>query len=187
MGSIDFETIRALNPIDEFCARRGIRLRCSGSLGESVGLCPFHREETGSFTVYPDGHAHCFGCGRHHRDVIDLCADLDGLELREAARKLSDLRTFSSGRVTKPTERQRETNSQPYILTDADIKRMAAGARRLAEDDALIKRLVTKRPEWTADAVHQVARDGDLGIEDGKMLFNYRYGIKARWKDENGN
>jgi DNA primase len=29
-----------------------------------VGMCPFHREKTGSFYVWPD-HYHCFGCGAH--------------------------------------------------------------------------------------------------------------------------
>ena len=32
---------------------------------EYVALCPFHSERTPSFRLYPDGHAHCFGCGWH--------------------------------------------------------------------------------------------------------------------------
>ncbi len=37
------------------------------------GRCPLptYADETPSFTVYQDGHAHCYGCG-FHGDVIDL-------------------------------------------------------------------------------------------------------------------
>ena len=32
--------------------------------------CPFHTEKTASFTVYDDGHFHCFGC-QVHGNVLD--------------------------------------------------------------------------------------------------------------------
>lgn len=43
---------------------RHIKLRASGS--RFVGLCPFHREDTPSFTLDPANNTfHCFGCGAH--------------------------------------------------------------------------------------------------------------------------
>ena len=45
--------------------------------------CPLHSDTAPSFTVYPDGHAHCFGCG-WHGDVIDLYAALHKITVQEA-------------------------------------------------------------------------------------------------------
>ena len=45
--------------------------------------CPLHKEDTPSFTVYADGHFHCFGCGKHG-DAIDFLAKLKGCSVSEA-------------------------------------------------------------------------------------------------------
>jgi hypothetical protein len=50
---------------------RYVQLRRSA--GKLVGCCPFHDEQTGSFTVYDD-HAHCFGCGWHGGAILFLMA-----------------------------------------------------------------------------------------------------------------
>lgn len=51
---------------------------------EWLGLCPFHRERTPSFTVQDaKGFYHCFGCGAHG-DVIRFVADFHGLDFRAA-------------------------------------------------------------------------------------------------------
>lgn len=51
--------------------------------------CPFHRERTASFKVYPgDGGYHCFGCGRSG-DVITFVRDMDGCGFMEACEKLN--------------------------------------------------------------------------------------------------
>lgn len=73
-----------------------------------------------------------------------------------------------------------------FQLNRQELGRMAAAAHRLAFDPALIAQFVKARPEWTPDAVRDTALDGDLGYEDGKLLFGYRFGIKARWVDANG-
>jgi hypothetical protein len=49
--------------------------------------CPLHRDEQASFVVYPDGHAHCYGCG-WHGDVIDLYADVNDITLVEAMKEM---------------------------------------------------------------------------------------------------
>lgn len=80
------EDIIAGNPILDFCARRGIALKQSGR--EWKGLCPLHKEKSGSFTVDPQKNVfHCFGCNQGG-SVIDLKMKLDGLTIQEAMREL---------------------------------------------------------------------------------------------------
>ena len=55
---------------------------------EWKGLCPFHDETTPSFTVYEDGHFHCFGCGAHGTS-FDYVMKRDGVEFPEAAKRVA--------------------------------------------------------------------------------------------------
>jgi len=56
-----------------------------------VGLCPFHKEKTPSFTVSPDTQLyHCFGCGKSG-DVITFIQEIEGLSFVEAVDKLGEL------------------------------------------------------------------------------------------------
>jgi hypothetical protein len=68
-------------------------------------------------------------------------------------------------------------------MTRRDRERMARAAHRLADDDRLLKNLCTERPEWTAEVLRGLAIEGDLGWEDGALLFAYSHGIKRRWED----
>jgi len=55
------DDLRARLPIADVVARR-VKLTRRGR--EHVGLCPFHKEKSPSFTVSDDkGFYHCFGCG----------------------------------------------------------------------------------------------------------------------------
>ena len=177
----DFTEIRFRYPLAQLCKSRGIALKRNGSSGGFVGLCPFHEERTPSFIVYPDSHAHCFGCG-WHGDVIDLCAKLDGLTVIEAAKKLAARDVGEDIPSCQP-----RSKDEAFQLTDADIRRMATAAHRLAKDEKLIEQLCAKRPEWTLETIRGVALEGDLGHEEGKLLFGYRFGLKARWEDPEGN
>ena len=88
-SSIDFDSIRACNPLLEYCRKRGIELRKNGTSGRLVGLCPLHQEKTPSFHVYlDDDHYYCFGC-RVHGDVIDLEQALGGGTHSEAIKRLT--------------------------------------------------------------------------------------------------
>jgi hypothetical protein len=179
---IDFDQIRATHPLTGFCESRGIELRRNGSTGRLVGLCPLHQEKSPSFTVYPDGYWHCFGCGRHG-DVIDLAAAMDGIPLAEVVKKLGAEGILP---VAHREDFFKKPKAEPYQLSGEDIDRMATAAHRLATDGESIARLVAERPEWTAEAIRGAAFDGDLGIEAGRMLFGYHFGIKARWKSPAG-
>ncbi len=55
-----------------------------------VGLCPFHNEKTGSFTVYRNTNSYyCFGCGAGG-DVINFVMRIENLDYIEAVRSLAD-------------------------------------------------------------------------------------------------
>jgi DNA primase len=56
---------------------------------EYIGLCPFHKEKTPSFSVVEDkGFYHCFGCGAHG-DVIGFAMQKENLSFPEAVEQLA--------------------------------------------------------------------------------------------------
>lgn len=56
---------------------------------EWLGLCPFHKEKTPSFTVNEDkGFYHCFGC-QAHGSVFDFLMQREGLSFLESVEKLA--------------------------------------------------------------------------------------------------
>lgn len=55
-----------------------------------VGLCPFHNEKTGSFTVYPETQSfYCFGCGAGG-DAIGFLRRIENLDYMDAVKLLAD-------------------------------------------------------------------------------------------------
>jgi DNA primase len=65
-----------------------VKLTAKGR-GEFMGLCPFHREKTPSFTVSDDkGFFHCFGCGVHG-DIVGFVMQHDRLEFPDAVKQLA--------------------------------------------------------------------------------------------------
>lgn len=56
----------------------------------NTARCPFHNEKTGSFHIYKDNHAYCFGC--HKRaDAIDVAMQIQELTFIEAVKWLNRL------------------------------------------------------------------------------------------------
>lgn len=83
--SIDFAGIRAANPISDVVGRY-VDLKRAGT--EYRGLCPFHADKTPSFYVSPKkGKAFCMAC-HWAGDVVDFVAEIESVDLAEAARKL---------------------------------------------------------------------------------------------------
>lgn len=97
---IDFASIRQSTSLSQIAAPY-TKLRRSG--GEWIGLCPFHRERTASFTIFDnDSRFHCFGCGASG-DVIDFLSLADNLALHEAAERLTGGQR-NSWPLRKPTD-----------------------------------------------------------------------------------
>ena len=81
------QEIKARNDIESVIAPY-VTLKRRGS--NLVGLCPFHNEKTGSFTVYPqNGSFYCFGCGCGG-DVITFQRLIENIDYMEAVRMLAD-------------------------------------------------------------------------------------------------
>lgn len=65
-----------------------VELKNRGS--RMVGLCPFHSEKTGSFTVFPDTNSYyCFGCGAGG-GPINFLRQIESLDFTEAVKMLAD-------------------------------------------------------------------------------------------------
>ncbi len=82
------DEIRRRHGLVETIAAGDVALKRRGA--EHVGLCPFHQEKTGSFTVNEaKGFYHCFGCGAHG-DVIGFVMHDRGLDFPAAIDWLED-------------------------------------------------------------------------------------------------
>lgn len=59
----------------------GVELKRQGN--RHVGRCPFHADNSPSFTVFDDGYFKCFGCGEYG-DVVDFIEKLHGCDFKHA-------------------------------------------------------------------------------------------------------
>jgi len=83
---VDIPALKRRHPLADVVEASGVELRGRGRVRQ--GLCPFHEETEGSFTVYADTQKwYCFGCGLGG-DVLDFIQRTDGIELPEAIRRL---------------------------------------------------------------------------------------------------
>ena len=85
---VDIGELKARHPLGDAVEAAGFALRGKGRVRQ--GVCPFHKEGEGSFTVYADTERfYCFGCGAGG-DVLDFVQRTEGLTLSEAIRRLDD-------------------------------------------------------------------------------------------------
>jgi len=83
----DLDRLKKNISIEALCRSRGIELHKHGS-NDLAGKCPFHDDKEPSFIVTPSKNLfHCMGCDAAG-SVIDLVMKLDGIEFKEAVRKL---------------------------------------------------------------------------------------------------
>ena len=83
---VDIPALKARHPLGDTVEASGVRLRGRGRVRQ--GVCPFHDEAEGSFTVYGDSERfYCFGCGEGG-DVLDFVRRVENLSLPEAIARL---------------------------------------------------------------------------------------------------
>jgi DNA primase len=110
------EEIVRRNPIDQIISSY-VTLKPAGS--NMVGLCPFHSENSPSFTVFgSDDHFYCFGCGAggdvitfvmrmenvDYPTALELLAKRAGVEIPRAANDQFGERGVKRERVLKMNE-----------------------------------------------------------------------------------
>lgn len=98
------DEIRTRVPLSDIVGKQ-VRLQRRGR--EFIGLCPFHREKSPSFSVVEDkGFFHCFGCGAHG-DIIGFLMRTENLGFPEAVERLAGLAGLEMPQQT-PADRERE-------------------------------------------------------------------------------
>jgi DNA primase catalytic core len=102
---------------------RGIDLKKNGK--GYKGKCPFHEDDDPSFSVNPDRNLwHCFGCDKGG-DGIRFVELIDGVDFKEAAKRLMETAPSASEARSQRTEarkRQAKETAEPKPLTPAHIK-----------------------------------------------------------------
>ncbi len=86
----DDETIERVREANDITDVIGTYVRLTRRGANYVGLCPFHNEKTGSFSVNKNMQIYkCFGCGKAG-NVFTFLMDYDNLTFGEAVRELAE-------------------------------------------------------------------------------------------------
>ena len=121
-ASVDIPALKARHPLGDTVEAAGVHLRGRGRVRQ--GVCPFHDEAEGSFTVYGDSEKfYCFGCGEGG-DVLDFVQKAEGLSLPEAIARLDGSPGLAPRAANRPARTRRPASAalaprDPALLTEA--------------------------------------------------------------------
>lgn len=94
----------------------GKKVKLTRHGNEYIGLCPFHKEKTPSFTLNEEkGFYHCFGCGAHG-DVVSFLINNDHLSFTEAIETLAHMAGMEVPK-TSPQEAQKVAHQNSLYET----------------------------------------------------------------------
>ena len=133
--NVDIPALKARHPLGDTVEAAGVRLRGRGRVRQ--GVCPFHDEVEGSFTVYADSERfYCFGCGLGG-DVLDFIRQAEGLSLPEAIARLDGSPGLAPRAAVRPAGTRRPASAalpprDPALLTAAG--RFYAGRLRRSSE-----------------------------------------------------
>ena len=119
-STVDIPALKARHPLSGVVEAAGVQLRGRGRVRQ--GVCPFHEETEGSFTVYADTQRfYCFGCGLGG-DVLDFIQRSERLSLPEAIRSLDSsplVATMPDAPLRAASAQPRAPIGDPALLTAA--------------------------------------------------------------------
>ena len=122
---VDIPALKERHPLGDVVEAAGVQLRGRGRVRQ--GVCPFHEEQEGSFTVYADTERwYCFGCGEGG-DVLDFVRRTEDLSLSEAIRRLD-----ASPPTTAPARHATRERRSLDAVTPPDPALLTAAARYYA-------------------------------------------------------
>ena len=139
-ANVDIPALKARHPLGDTVEAAGVRLRGRGRVRQ--GVCPFHDEVEGSFTVYADSERfYCFGCGLGG-DVLDFIQQAEGLSLPEAIARLDGSPGLAPRAAVRPAGTRRPASAalpprDPALLTAA-VRFYAGTLRRSSEARAYL-------------------------------------------------
>ena len=130
---VDIPALKARYSLGAVVEESGVRLRGRGRVRQ--GVCPFHKEGEGSFTVYADSERfYCFGCGAGG-DVLDFVQRVDDLSLPEAIRRLDGAPHPINPPATGQTRRNPSSgSSRQLVLPPRDPGLLTVAARFYARE-----------------------------------------------------
>ena len=123
--SVDLAALKRRHSLADVVEAAGVHLRGRGRVRQ--GVCPFHEEAEGSFTVYGDTERfYCFGCGEGG-DVLDFVQHIEDLSLPEAIRRLD-----ASPPTTAPVRHETRERRNRDAVAPPDPALLTAAARYYA-------------------------------------------------------
>lgn len=168
------DMLRARVTLSELIGR-DVKLIKSGD--EYKALCPFHKEQTASFTVTDaKGFFHCFSCGAHG-DAIEWLTEKKGLPFVEAVKHLADYAGIALPLADDPAATAREVRREQHFEV------MAAAASWFATQLASAHGAAARRYIAGRGILPETARDFALGFaplsRDALLTALGRFGITA--------
>lgn len=142
-------------------------------------LCPIHRENTPSFSVFEDDTtAKCWGCN-WYGDVYDYIMETRGMDFSGAFTYLEKkLSKIKRGVPFKPSVRKGGRGGSS-LLTAEQMAEQKKASIRLATHEGVYRRIARDRG-WNPETIRKLAEQGSLGWCGDALAFNYDTGMKIR-------
>ena len=124
---VDLEALKRRHSLADVVEAAGVQLRGRGRVRQ--GVCPFHQESEGSFTVYADtSRFYCFGCGVGG-DVLDFIQRAEGLTLPEAIQRLGGGTGLGASPVVRSRTQAAPRRTAAPVVPQRDPAALSAATR----------------------------------------------------------